>query len=145
MTTPDGAGLLDTNLVIDLARVEPTDLPEVPLISTVTLAELSVGPLVTADPTERARRQQVLQLTEASFDPLPFDAAAARAFGAVAASLRASGRKPAARGYDALIAAVAISQGIPLHTANPNDFAHIGGLDLRPVRRAGMATSTEQE
>ncbi|MEL4357288.1 MULTISPECIES: type II toxin-antitoxin system VapC family toxin [unclassified Luteococcus] len=145
MTATEGTGLLDTNLVIDLARVSPDDLPEVPIISTITLAELSVGPLVSTDPSERARRQQVLQLAEASFDPLPFDAAAARAFGAVAASLRASGRKPAARGYDALIAAVAISQDIPLHTANPDDFAHIGGLDLRPVRRAGAATSTEQE
>lgn len=136
MTVPEGAGLLDTNLVIDLAHVEPEDLPEVPLISAITLAELSVGPLVTADPTERAHRQQVLQLAEATFEPLPFDAAAARSFGRVDASLRASGRKPAARGYDALIAAVAISQQLPLHTANPNDFAHIEGLDLRPVRRS---------
>lgn len=136
MTIPEGAGLLDTNLVIDLAHVEPDDLPEIPLISAITLAELSVGPLVAADPTERAHRQQVLQLAEATFEPLPLDAAAARSFGMVAASLRASGRKPAARGYDALIAAVAISQQIPLHTANPNDFAHIEGLDLRPVRRS---------
>ncbi|GAB2481393.1 hypothetical protein GCM10027030_14290 [Luteococcus sediminum] len=135
--TTQGVGLLDTNLVIDLARVTPEDLPEVPLISTVTLAELSIGPLLASDPTERARRQQVLQLAEASFDPLPFDAAAARAFAAVAASLRASRRKPAARGYDALIAAVAISQAMPLHTANPDDFAHIEGLDLRLVRRSG--------
>lgn len=136
MTIPEGAGLLDTNLVIDLAHVEPDDLPEIPLISAITLAELSVGPLVAADPTERAHRQEVLQLAEATFEPLPFDAAAARSFGMVAASLRASGRKPAARGYDALIAAVAISQQIPLHTANPNDFAHIEGLDLRSVRRS---------
>lgn len=136
MTDGDGAGLLDTNLVIDLARVVPDDLPEVPMICAITLAELSVAPLVAADPGERARRQQVLQLAEASFDPLPFDAAAARSFGSVAASLRASGRKPAARGYDALIAAVAISQGLPLHTANPDDFSQIEGLDLRPVRRS---------
>lgn len=104
----------------------------------------SVGPLVTSKPTERAHRQHVLQLVEASFDPLPFDAEAARSFGAVAASLRASGRKPPARGYDALIAAVAISQGMPLHTANPDDFAHIEGLDLRPVRRYHTETSTDQ-
>ncbi|CCI54592.1 type II toxin-antitoxin system VapC family toxin [Nostocoides jenkinsii] len=127
MTAPDGSGLLDTNMVINLSHVDPDDLPEVPVICAITLAELSFGPLVTAKPTERAHRQQVLQLTEASFDPLPFDAGAARSFGAVAASLRASGRKPSARGYDALIAAVAISQGMPLHTANPDDFAHIEG------------------
>lgn len=144
MTVPEGAGLLDTNLVIDLARVAPDDLPDVPVISAITLAELSVGPLVATDPRERAHRQQVLQLAEASFDPLPFDAAAARSFGEVAASLRASGRKPAARGYDALIAAVAISHQIPLHTANPDDFAQIEGLDLRPVRRSHTQTPTDQ-
>lgn len=135
MTAPDGSGLLDTNLVIDLARVFAEDLPEIPMISAITLAELSVGPLVASDPAERSRRQHILQLAEASFDPLPFDAAAARSFGAVAASLRSSGRKPMARGYDALIAAVAISQGMPVYTANPDDFAHIEGLDLRSVRR----------
>lgn len=144
MTVPEGAGLLDTNLVIDLSHIEPDDLPDVPMISAITLAELSVGPLVAAQPTERAHRQQVLQLVEASFDPLPFDAAAARSFGAVAASLRASGRTPAARGYDALIAAVAISQGMPLHTANPQDFAHMEGLDLRPVRRSHSDPTTDQ-
>ena len=54
----------------------------------VTLAELSVGPLVARDDLERAARQAHLQQAEADFDPLPFDAAAARAFGRVTASLR---------------------------------------------------------
>lgn len=30
---------------------------------------------------------------------------------------------------------------MPLHTANPDDFAHIEGLDLRPVRRYHTETS----
>jgi tRNA(fMet)-specific endonuclease VapC len=34
-------------------------------------------------------------------------------FGGVAASLRQAGRKPAARAYDAMIAAVAIANGPP--------------------------------
>jgi hypothetical protein len=74
-----------------------------------------------------------VQQAEADFDPLPFDAAAARAFGQVAASLRRSGRKPAARALDALIAATAIANGLPLYTCNPGDFAGIDGLALRPV------------
>lgn len=135
MTEHEASGLLDTNLLIDLVRVDPEDLPELPVICTITLAELSVGPLVAKDPAEQARRQQILQLTEATFDPLPFDAAAARAFGAIAASLRSAGRKPKARGYDALIAAVAVSRALPLHTANPADFVHIEGLDVRAVGR----------
>jgi predicted nucleic acid-binding protein len=128
------AGLLDTSTVINLPRLtDVTALPDVPLISTITLAELSVGPLVATSEGERAARQAVLQQAEADFDPLPFDAAAARAFGRVAAALRRSGRKPQARAYDAMIAAVAIARGLPVHTGNPDDFAGIDGLTVVPV------------
>jgi hypothetical protein len=128
------AGLLDTSTVINLPRLtDVTALPDVPLISTITLAELSVGPLVATSERDRADRQAVLQQAEADFDPLPFDAAAARAFGRVAAALRRSGRKPQARAYDAMIAAVAIARGLPVHTSNPDDFAGIDGLTVVPV------------
>lgn len=123
------AGLLDTNTVIVLSRLDdPTTLPQEPAISTITLAELSVGPLVARTTSERAARQAHLQQAEADFDPIPFDAAAARVFGRVAANLRESGRKPRARAYDALIAAVAIANDLPLYTVNPKAFAHIEGL-----------------
>ena len=130
----DAEGLLDTSTLLLLPRIDdPSALPDVPLISAITLAELSVGPLVTADEAERARRLAHVQQAEADFDPLPFDAAAARAFGQVASSLRQSGRKPAARALDALIAATAIANGLPLYTCNPDDFAGIAGLVVRPV------------
>ncbi len=96
-------GILDTSVVIDLPRLLPTALPSEPLITAVTLAELSVGPLVATDERERAARQAHLQEAEAAFVPLPFDAPAARAFGRVAACLRQSGRKPRARSYDAMM------------------------------------------
>lgn len=128
------SGLLDTSTLLLLEAIDdPTTLPQQPAISAITLAELSVGPLVTADATERATRQARLQQAEADFDPLPFDAAAARAFGRVAASLRQAGRKTHARAYDTMIAAIAISNDLPLYTCNPADFEHIDGLDLRPV------------
>lgn len=123
-------GILDTNTVILLERLEPDDLPVEPVISAVTLAELSAGPLVTDDDHERAARQARLQEVESVFEPLPFDAAAARAFGAVAAGLRRSGRKPSARAFDALIAATAIANQLPLYTCNPRDYTGINGLDL---------------
>jgi tRNA(fMet)-specific endonuclease VapC len=130
----DPEGLLDTSTLLLLPQIaDPSVLPDVPLISAITLAELSVGPLVTDDEAERARRLAHVQQAEADFDPLPFDAAAARAFGQVASSLRRSGRKPAARALDALIAATAIANGLPLYTCNPDDFAGIAGLALRPV------------
>jgi predicted nucleic acid-binding protein len=103
------------------------------LITTVTLAELSVGPLVTDDERERVARQAHLQQAEADFEPLAFDAAAARAFGAVAASLRRSGRKASARAYDAMIAATAIANGLPIYTCNPADFDGIEGLEVVAV------------
>lgn len=127
-------GLLDTSTLILLPRLrDPGALPDQPLISTVTLAELAVGPLVARDEDERAARLAHVQQAEADFDPLPFDAAAARAFGRVAASLRRSGRNPAARAYDAMIAAIALANGLPLHTCNPDDFAGIEGLEVVAV------------
>jgi tRNA(fMet)-specific endonuclease VapC len=127
-------GILDTSTVILLPRIEePTLLPEEPLITAITLAELTVGPLVATSDEERASRQAHLQQAEADFEPLPFDANAARAFGQVAASLRRSGRKSTARSYDAMIAATAIANGLPLYTCNPADFAGIAGLDVIAV------------
>lgn len=126
-------GILDTSTIVDLERLDPAVLPSEPVITAITLAELSVGPLVTDDDLERARRQARLQAVEATFDPLPFDAAAARAFGEVAAELRASGRKPAARAYDALMAATARSTGLGIWTRNPADFDGITGLEVHPL------------
>ncbi len=127
-------GILDTSTVISLSRLtDASPLPSEPLITTVTLAELSVGPLVARNETERAARQAQLQQAEADFEPLPFDAGAARAFGRVAASLRKAGRKTTARAYDAMIAATAVANGHPLYTCNPSDFAGIEDLEVIAV------------
>ena len=132
--SPQVRGLLDTSVVIRLREItEPEVLPPEPMISAITLAELSVGPLVADDDRERAARQAHLQQAEADFDPLPFDAVAARAFGQVAASLRRAGRKSAARAYDAMIAAVAIANQLPLYTCNPADFDGIEDLTIVAV------------
>lgn len=120
-------GLVDTSVVIDLERLDPSSLPDELAIAAVTLAELAAGPHATEDAAERARRQDRLQRTEAAFDPLPFDAAAARAYGRIYAAVAAGGRKPRGpRAVDLLIAATALSAQLPLYTRNPADFA---GLD----------------
>jgi tRNA(fMet)-specific endonuclease VapC len=129
----DPEGLLDTSTLLLAPRIDPASLPELARISAVTLAELSVGPLIAEEPDEQARRTAHVQQAESDFDPLPFDADAARAFGRVAASLRRSGRKPRARAFDALIAATAIANGLPLYTCNPGDFDGVEGLLVRPV------------
>ena len=134
----DPEGLLDTSAVLALRRLrDPSLLPDVALISAITLAELSVGPLVASDDAERARRLAHVQQAEADFDPIPFDAPAARAYARVAAACRQSGRKPTARSFDAMIAATAIANGLPLYTANPADFAGIDQLVVRAVPAPG--------
>ena len=59
--------------------------------------------------------------------------AAARAFGQVAASARRSGRKTSARACDAMIAAIAVANGLPLYTCNPADFSGIDGQTVVAV------------
>ena len=135
MTPPavSEVGLLDTSVVIDLPNLSAEVLPAFPAISAITLAELSAGPQLAKDSLTQQTRQLVLQQTEASFDPLPFDDSCARRFGVVAAALRATGRKTRARAFDALIAATALAHDLPLYTRNPSDFDGITGLDVRPV------------
>jgi len=125
----DARGLIDTSVVIDLESIDPLDLPREVAVSAVTMAELAAGPHATSDPAERARRQERLQRAEATFDPLPFDAGAARAYGRLWAAVRAAGRKArGGRAVDLLIAATAVASGLPLYTRNPGDFASLSGL-----------------
>ena len=125
----DARGLIDTSVVIDLESIDPLDLPREVAVSAVTMAELAAGPHATSDPAERARRQERLQRAEATFDPLPFDAAAARAYGRLWAAVRAAGRKArGGRAVDLLIAATAVAAGLPLYTRNPGDFASLSDL-----------------
>ncbi len=127
MSADPSVGLLDTNILILRARIDPHELPDRMAVSAITLAELSAGvQLVTGDDVEdrveRARRTDVLQRAENEFDPLPFDADAARAFGALSAAVRGIGRTPRRRVADLMIAAVAVSNGLALYTTNPADF-----------------------
>ena len=122
-------GLLDTSAVIDLEHIPARSLPLEVAISAITLAELTAGPHATDDPTERSRRQDRLQRAEAVFDPLPFDANAARAYGRVFSAVATAGRKPrGARAVDLLIAATAVAENLPLYTRNPGDFQALDGL-----------------
>jgi predicted nucleic acid-binding protein len=127
---------VDTSVVIDLHRFDPDELPKELAVSAITLAELVAGPLASTDPEERARRQDRLQRVEATFDPLPFDTAAARAYGHVYTSVLTSGRKARGRrAVDLLLAAAALSAGLPLYTCNPTDFPSLTDLDLIAVSR----------
>ncbi|XVV02191.1 type II toxin-antitoxin system VapC family toxin [Actinosynnema sp. CA-248983] len=126
-------GLLDTSVVIDLPKIDVEVLPDELAISSVTLAELAAGPHASADPVERAVRQQRLQWAESTFDPIPFDAEAARYYGSIFALVLASGRKPR-RLADLLIASIAAANGLPPLTRNADDFAGLESfLTVVPV------------
>ena len=125
MTEPT-RGLLDTSVVVDHDVLDAEGLPEESAISAITLADLAAGPHATDDDEERTRRQDRLQWAAATWDPLPFDADAARAYARVFAATRAAGRSSRTRVADLLIAAIAASNGLHLYTRNPADFL---GLD----------------
>jgi len=121
--------LLDTSVVIDLERYDEEDLPRELAVSTVTMAELTAGLHATADSRERVARTLRLQHAEGTFDQLPFDADAARAYGSVYAAEVAAGRKARGpRALDLLIAATALSNELPLYTRNPEDFSSLEGI-----------------
>ena len=119
-------GVLDTSVVIDHDLVDIALLPDESAVTAITLAELAAGPHATNDDQERARRQDRLQWAAATWDPLAFDADAARAYARVFSATKAMGRSSRTRLADLLIAATAAANGLPLYTRNPNDFA---GLD----------------
>ncbi len=142
MTTPEPQpaeierGLLDTSVVIGLEEIEPERLPREAAVTALTLAELAAGPHATDDAAERARRQDRLQRAEAAFAALPFDDQAAHVYGRIYAATRASARKPrGARASDLLIAAVALTNDLPLFTRNAADFQHLDdtGLQVHPI------------
>jgi hypothetical protein len=121
-------GLLDTSVVIDLENIPASDLPLEVAICAITLAELAAAPAATTDVDERARRQDRLQRTESAFDPIPFDLEAARSYARVYAAVVAQGRKPRRRLADLLIASVALAEGLPVITRNPDDFVGLEKL-----------------
>jgi predicted nucleic acid-binding protein len=138
-------GMLDTNIMILRKWIDPVELPDEMAISAISLAELSAGPHEVRghaeqdaydEHAERARRLDILQRAESEFDPVPFDAEAARIFGRVIAAVIAAGRKPRGRVVDLMIAATAIAEDLPLYTTNPRDFTGLGDLvRIIPVTR----------
>jgi predicted nucleic acid-binding protein len=147
MTSSGGhpRGLLDTSIVILRSGIDPAEQPAEMAITAITLAELSAGPHQVRrrseqsdydEHDERARRLDVLQRAESEFDPIPFDAEAARIYGRVTAAVIAAGRKPRRRIADLMIAAIAIAEDLPLFTTNPGDFTGLENLlAVVPVTR----------
>jgi predicted nucleic acid-binding protein len=120
------SGVLDTCAYIDLDLLDPVDLPAIPELTAITMAELQQGVAMAKDPASRAARMEKLGAAVADFDPLPFDSDAAARYGTLVALTIAAHRDPRPRKMDLMIAAIASVRGLPLFTRNADDFK---GLD----------------
>lgn len=116
--------LLDTSVLI--GSEVPAELEG--SISVASLAELHFGVLVASDPDERARRAGRLGVIEATFDPLPVDAAVAREWGRLNGAVAQRGGAPRRRAIDLVIAATANVHGVALVTADAADLAIVADL-----------------
>jgi toxin FitB len=134
--------ILDTNVISELMRPAPSDavrtwvaaVPATTLFTTtITQAELLYGLALLA----RGRRRDELtnaakQMFAEDFAGrlLAFDIAAADAFASIAAGRRGQGRPIAT--FDAMIGAIAASQGAELATRNVGDFLDCGIQVINP-------------
>jgi toxin FitB len=116
------SGVLDTCAYIDLDVLDPDQLPVIPEITAITMAELHQGVALAKNPAVRAARTEKLGAAIVDFAPLPFDADAATRFGSLVGLTLAANRDPKPRRMDLMIAAIASAHGLPLYTRNADDF-----------------------
>lgn len=125
--------LLDTNICIYIIKQQPPAVLERFLeyqigdigISSITLSELRYG---VAKSTHRERNAKALDEFIIPLEVLPYDDAAAHAYGDIRAALEKAGASIGS--MDMLIAAHAVSLGIPLVTNNTREFLRVPSLNI---------------
>lgn len=129
-------GLLDTCTLIDVEDIPDELLPVVSEICAITVSELMLGVHMARNAADRSARITKLLAVGANFDPLPFEDRATNAFNALVGFTVAAGRNPKPRKNDLMIAATAVANGLPLYTANVDDFKGLESmLEVVEVRR----------
>ena len=121
--------MLDTNICIYLTKNQPEQVAKRfaecfvgdVVISAITFAELEYGVAVSAN---RARERRNLAALAEDILVMPFDSAAASAYGPI----REATRERKKDQLDKLIAAHAVALGVVLVTNNERDFAAYPGL-----------------
>jgi tRNA(fMet)-specific endonuclease VapC len=121
--------MLDTNICIYLMKNQPEQVAKRfaecfvgdVVISAITFAELEYGVAVSAN---RARERRNLAALAEDILVMPFDSAAASAYGPI----REATRERKKDQLDKLIAAHAVALGVVLVTNNERDFAAYPGL-----------------
>ncbi|CAG1015972.1 type II toxin-antitoxin system VapC family toxin [Geobacter sp.] len=125
--------LLDTNICIYIIKQQPPAVLERFLeyqigdigISSVTLSELRYG---VAKSTHREKNAKALDEFIIPLEVLPYDEAAAHVYGDIRATLEKAGTPIGS--MDLLIAAHAVSLGIPLVTNNTREFLRVPSLNI---------------
>ena len=125
--------MLDTNIIAYAKNNRPEKVrsifqnydPEDLCISSITMAELEYGVYNSSNP---AQNQMALILFLSGIAILPFDAEAAKEYGAIRALLKNSGTLIGAN--DMLIAAHAKALGLILVTNNAREFERVEGLRI---------------
>jgi len=112
--------VMDTSVVVsgDAPSLGDDDL----FVAAVTFAELHAAVLTASNDADRARRLRRLTTLAALYDPLPFDAGVAIAYGRISTEV-AQQRGPRRTGpMDLLIAATALANGCRLYTRKVVEF-----------------------
>jgi predicted nucleic acid-binding protein len=118
------SGLLDTSVFIARETGRPLGaLPDRVAVSVVTLGELELGVLGAADPVLRSRRARTLATARAA-DPLPVTESVMAAWARLVTDCRRAGIHRTVKLTDALIAATAVDQGLPVVTQD-RDFEEL--------------------
>jgi len=125
--------LLDTNICIYIIKQKPAHVLKHFLeyqigdigISTITLSELRYG---VAKSAHREKNARAIDEFTIPLEVVPYDEAAAHAYGDIRASLEKAGTPIGS--MDMLIAAHAVSLGIPLVTNKTHEFMRIPSLNL---------------
>ena len=125
--------MLDTNICIYIIKQQPAAVLKRFLeyqigdigISTITLSELRYG---VAKSTHREKNSNALDEFIIPLEVVTFDENAADVYGDIRASLEKTGKPIGA--MDMLIAAHALSLGIPLVTNNAREFERIPDLTI---------------
>ncbi|MFD1722356.1 PIN domain-containing protein [Amnibacterium endophyticum] len=118
--------VLDTSVLI---AADPPPADAEVAVASVVYAELAFGVRAAVDPVQQALRQARLDRLTSRLGPgLPFDDAAATAYGLLAGLVQASGRNPRARALDLMIAATAYANDAGVLTRNAADFTGLEPL-----------------
>lgn len=125
--------MLDTNICIYIIKQQPVDVLKRFLeyqigdigISSITLSELRYG---VAKSTHQEKNTKALDEFITPLEVVSFDEEAAHVYGDIRATLEKAGTPIGS--MDLLIAAHAVSLGIPLVTNNTREFIRIPALNI---------------